>query len=160
MHKSQSLFPSRSEGEPSWTLKGSQGWLAPRGVPSAPRGCSLRTMRGPHERWKLHCGTEILPASHLMPRMTMERAARVRGKRKRDKEGRPRLRKDNLCILHPKEQTESPSGTRGTSQPRAGVRTSLRKGQRVNISSLEGCIVSVSTTHLCYRGTKATTDDM
>ena len=39
----------------------------------------------------------------------MERVAGARGKRKRDKEGGSRVKKDNLCMAHPKEQSGRPS---------------------------------------------------
>lgn len=57
----------------------------------------------------------------------MERAAGARGKKKRDEEDRPRVRKGNLWMVHPKEQPGSSSmvGPCGTSQPREEVRASL-----------------------------------
>lgn len=53
-------------------------------------------------------GTEILPTSLLVPQAPMERAAGAGDKRKRDEKGRPRVRKDNLWVAHPKEQSEDP----------------------------------------------------
>lgn len=61
-------------------------------------------MGRPHAGWKLNHGPEGLSASlFFMPQALMERVAGARGKRKRKKEGRPRVRKDNGWMLHIKE---------------------------------------------------------
>lgn len=60
-------------------------------------------MGRPHAGWKLNHGPEGLSASLFMPQALMERVAGARGKRKRKKEGRPNVRKDNGWMLHTKE---------------------------------------------------------
>lgn len=81
-------------------------------------------MRGSHSRWKLYCGTEILPTSLPIPQALMERVAGARSKKKRDVKDRPKVRKDNLWMAHPKERLGRSSMVRprGTSQPLAGVK--------------------------------------
>lgn len=102
-----------------------------------------------------------LPATRLMPQVLMERAARARGERNSDKEGRPRVRKDNLWIVHPKEQPGRPSmALVAQVSLEQGSGHLFYRGQKINILRFEGHIVSVSTTQLCHCGPKATTDNM
>lgn len=102
-----------------------------------------------------------LPASRLMPQVLTERAARARGERNSDKEGRPRVRKDNLWIVRPKEQPGRPSmALVAQVSLEQGSGHLFYRGQKVNISRFEGHIVSVSTIQLCHCGPKATTDNI
>lgn len=79
----------------------------------------------------------------LMAQGLTERAARARGERKRDRECRPSMKKDNLWMVHPKDQAGRPSLVhvaqvsleQGSGHPYC-------KGQGVSISSFKGQIVS------------------
>lgn len=65
-------------------------------------------------------GTEILPASPHAPGANRE-AYKSQRQEEEGKESRPRVKENNLWVVHPKDNQD----TVGTSQPRVGVRTSL-----------------------------------
>lgn len=88
----------------------------------------------------------------LTAQVLIERAARARGKMKRDREGRPSMKKDNLWMVHPKEQPGRPSLVHVAQVSlEQGSEHPYCKGQGVSISSFEGQIVCLNYSTLPFR---------